>query len=85
MYTSTLGSKTVLNYVVLDANGKVVCKKKYSGMTFSASTQPILFQGSIVWTDVKEIRKKKTDSWGWTYYDIGYVPYYYSIPVVTGK
>ncbi len=84
MYTSTVGKRSVLNYVVLNADGKAVYKKKYNNMVFTGATQPVLYRGAIVWTDVKETKKLVSDPW-YSYYKSSYTNYYYKIPVITGK
>ena len=81
LYTTTKKAgketTTVLNYVVLNESGSVVYKTTYKGMCFTAGTQPILYNGSIVWTDVVSTYNKKTgrekDK-----------TYYYSIPARIG-
>lgn len=77
LYTTTLKKKTTLHYVVLNESGSVVYKTTYKGMKFSASTQPVLYDGAIVWTDVVEKYKKKT-------YEYTEQPYYYQIPAKIG-
>lgn len=49
LYESTTGTKTTLNYVVVDNNGKKIYSKKYSGYTMSGDAQPILYNGYIQW------------------------------------
>lgn len=57
MYTTTTGNKSKLNYVVVDNDGKIIYTRTYSDMTFSGGTQPIIYNGRIVWIDSKENKK----------------------------
>ncbi|MCR4691316.1 MAG: hypothetical protein K5739_08230 [Lachnospiraceae bacterium] len=41
--------KSTLKYVVVDQKGNVICKKSYKNTPFDASSQPILFNGYIMW------------------------------------
>lgn len=81
MYTTTKKSKDTLHYVVVNDAGKVVCHKTYKNMVFSASTQPILHNGAIVWTDVLS-EWKKVKSKGYSYYDYVEKKYFCRIPAV---
>ena len=60
-------SKSLLHYVVLNEEGKAIYKTTYKNMKFTGSTQPILYNGAIVWTDV-EVKKTKTSSKKATYF-----------------
>ena len=81
MYTVTKNDKDTLHYVVVNDTGKVVCHKTYKNMIFSAATQPILHNGSIVWTDAiyywKKFKTKKS-----YYYKQQEKHYFYKIPAV---
>ena len=57
--------------MVLDNNGKLVFEKTYKDKFFSGSTQPILVDGSIVWTS--EANNGEMTS------------YYNSIPAIISK
>lgn len=41
----------------MNENGDEVYRTQYKGMVFHADTQPILYNGSVVWTEV--VGKKK--------------------------
>lgn len=79
MYSTYYNDKATLHYVLVDAAGKVVRHKTYSGKVFTGSTQPILYQGSIVWTDVKRTLVQK-DNGGYYVYDLVDKVYYCRIP-----
>lgn len=79
MYSTYSGNKSTLHYVLVDAAGKVISHKKYSGKVFTGSTQPILYQGSIVWTDVKRTFVQKNKGGYYTYNIVDKV-YYCRIP-----
>lgn len=51
LYSTTQGKSQKLNYVVVDNSGKKVYSKTYSNVVFQGSTQPILSDGSIIWTE----------------------------------
>lgn len=51
LYSTLEKGKTKLNYVVINDTGKKIYSKKYSGMAFSGSSQPILYKGNIIWAD----------------------------------
>ena len=73
-----------LHYLVLNAAGDVVYKKAYKNMEFTASSQPIVNNGSITWVDNKYTYK--TVKWGsFTYNEFTEKPYIYRIPAITGK
>lgn len=57
MYSTREKKKSILHYVVLNENGDEVYRTQYKGMVFHADTQPILYNGSVVWTEV--VGKKK--------------------------
>ena len=73
MYSSKKKNKSTLHYLVLNQNGEIVYSKNYEGMIFTGGTQPILYNGSIVWSDVKETYNKKSGKYKCT-------TYMYSIP-----
>lgn len=81
MYTTTLKSKSTLHYVVVNDQGNVICKKDYKNMEFTASSQPILYNGAINWVDVK-IVYKKVKWYGRTFYEEKLQFYSYRIPAV---
>lgn len=81
MYTTTLKSKSTLHYVVVNDQGNVICKKDYKNMEFTASSQPILYNGAINWVDVKVVYKK-VKWYGQTFYDEKLQFYSYRIPAV---
>lgn len=51
LYSTSKKGKSTMHYVVLNENGEVVYTKEYKDMAFYADTQPILYQGSVVWTE----------------------------------
>lgn len=53
MYTtSKANNKNLkLHYVVVDGKGKKVYSKTYSNMLFGGGTQPIVYNGRVVWAD----------------------------------
>ena len=71
LYNTIKNDKNTLHYVVLDNNGKLVFEKTYKDKFFSGSTQPILVDGSIVWTS--EANNGEMTS------------YYNSIPAIISK
>jgi hypothetical protein len=73
LYTTTKKKDTKLHYVVLDNEGAVTYQKTYANMAFDGGTQPILNDGSIVWTAYT------TDN------NYNNILHYYSIPVTFGK
>ncbi len=58
-----------VHYVMVDDTGKILKKKTYNNMIFTGATQPILYNGSIFWSDVE---------YQWS----GSKVYHYSIPVL---
>lgn len=60
LYETSTGKKNVLNYVVVDNNGKKIYSKKYSGYIMNGSSQPILYKGYIQWAS-PSYREKKND------------------------
>lgn len=81
MYTTVKKSKSTLHYVVVNNQGNVICKKTYKNMEFTASSQPILYNGAINWVDMKLVYKK-VKWYGRKYYDQRERYYYYRIPAV---
>lgn len=57
LYTTTYKKKDTLNYVLVDNNGNVISKKTFKNTSFSAGSQPIVFNNSIVWIDKKKDSK----------------------------
>ena len=51
LYSTTRKKKSTVHYVLLNADGEVAYQTEYAGMEFHGDTQPILSQGSIVWTE----------------------------------
>lgn len=51
MYSTTKNDKQTLHYVVIDENGKKIFSTSYAGVQFEASSQPILYNGSIQWVE----------------------------------
>ncbi len=51
MYSVTQGNAKKLQYVVVSDTGKKICAKTYTDLSFSASSQPILNKGKIVWME----------------------------------
>lgn len=49
--TTTKKDKTTLHYVVVNDAGKKIYSKTYSNMELTDESQPILYNGSIVWTE----------------------------------
>ena len=81
MYTTTYKSKSTLHYLVLNNQGNVICTKTYKNMEFTASSQPILYNGAINWVDAKYTYKKV--KWNkQTFWDHKESHYYYRIPAV---
>lgn len=78
LYSTTKKNKSTLHYVVLDEKGDTVYSTTYKDMIFTGGTQPILYDGSIVWSDVKETYNKKN----WEYKETTYM---YSIPAKIAK
>jgi hypothetical protein len=62
---------------VIDNNGKKIYSTSYSGMEFSGGTQPILYNGSIVWVESR-YNYTATDWYGLK-------TNLYQIPVITEK
>lgn len=81
MYTTVKKSTSTLHYIVVNNQGNVICKKNYKNMEFTASSQPILYNGAINWVDMKLVYKK-VKWYGRTYYDQRERYYYYRIPAV---
>ncbi|MCR5025810.1 MAG: hypothetical protein K6A90_16000 [Lachnospiraceae bacterium] len=72
MYSTYKGKsqKATLHYVLVNEKGEILKKKTYKNMVFTGGTQPILFAGSLFWSDaVMKDGKTKV--------------YHYSIPVLT--
>ena len=85
MFTTTRNNKGTLHYVVLNNEGTVVLRKKYSNMEFSASSQPILSNGGITWLD-KKYTYEKMNFWGYTFYGVtSEKNYLYWIPALVKK
>lgn len=53
MYTTSkaYNKNLKLHYVVVDGKGKKVYSKTYSNMLFGGGTQPIVYNGRVVWAD----------------------------------
>ena len=51
MYSITQGNTKKMQYVVVSDTGKKICAKTYADLSFSASSQPILSKGKIVWME----------------------------------
>ena len=49
LYSTTTKGKSTLNYAVYSDTGKKIYSKKYANMVFNGDSQPILYNGSIVW------------------------------------
>ena len=85
MFTTTRNNKGTLHYVVLNNEGTMVFRKKYSNMEFSASSQPILSNGGITWLD-KKYTYGKMNFWGYTFYGVtSEKNYLYRIPALVKK
>lgn len=54
LYSTIKNKKETLHYVVFDNNGNKVFEKNYYNMVFTGSAQPIVVDGSIVWTAEKD-------------------------------
>ena len=57
MYSTREKRKSTLHYVVLNENGDEIYRTQYKDMVFRADVQPILYNGSVVWTEA--VGKKK--------------------------
>lgn len=57
LYTSNYSGVDTLNYVLVSDQGKVLSRKTYD-VPFSGCAQPIIYDGAIVWTEVKENGKR---------------------------
>jgi len=51
LYSTTENGNSVLHYYVVNDSGKKVYKKNYKNITFTASSQPILSKGYIIWVE----------------------------------
>lgn len=51
LYSIKQGSTDKMQYVVVSDIGKKICTKTYADLSFSASSQPILSKGKIVWME----------------------------------
>ncbi|MCR4689914.1 MAG: hypothetical protein K5739_01025, partial [Lachnospiraceae bacterium] len=71
LYSSSSANSQMkkVHYVIVDDTGKILKKKTYNNMIFTGATQPILYNGSIFWSDVE-------------YHWSGSKVYHYSIPVL---
>ena len=49
LYSTTQKGKSTLHYAVYSDTGKKIYSKKYANMVFNGDSQPILYNGSIVW------------------------------------
>ncbi len=49
LYSATSKGKSTLHYAVYSDTGKKIYSKKYANMVFNGDSQPILYNGSIVW------------------------------------
>lgn len=79
--SAIIKSKLTLHYLVLNNQGNVICTKTYKNMEFTASSQPILYNGAINWVDAKYTYKKV--KWNkQTFWDHKESHYYYRIPAV---
>ncbi len=67
LYTTTTNNVSTLNYVLVKDNGKVLIRKTYNDITFTAATQPIIYNGYIVWTDVYTKQEQAVNEWGYPY------------------
>lgn len=68
LYQTTTGKKNVLNYVVVDNNGKKIYSKKYSGYIMNGSSQPILYEGYIQWAS--SVYRDKKNNYAMMMYQI---------------
>ena len=68
LYQTTTGKKNVLNYVVVDNNGKKIYSKKYSGYIMNGSSQPILYEGYIQWAS--SVYREKKNNYAMMMYQI---------------
>ena len=55
LYSSSSANSQMkkVHYVIVDDTGKILKKKTYNNMIFTGATQPILYNGSIFWSDVE--------------------------------
>lgn len=58
LYSTTQKGKSTLNYAVYSDTGKKIYSKKYSNIVFYGDSQPILYNGSIVWISPIENKGK---------------------------
>lgn len=60
LYSTTKKGTSTLNYAVYSDTGKKIYSKKYSNMAFDGDSQPILYNGSIVWISTTQNSGKAT-------------------------
>lgn len=69
LYTTQAKKKKTLHYVVVNDIGEKIYSKTFAGMDLTDESQPILFNGSIVWTETDWLDDWELD-WKTTLYSV---------------